>query len=185
MTFDLFLKCENINYFSTFNQLYKRAKPGILNAVYFGNRLHWMDFIEHVMRYYKWTHVYIDEMGEVCPANQHGKLWKKIDHFSNVAGEIRKCDMNVMYNTQSITDIDYRIRRKLMIKIFMPGAQKDGVTRVSQRAIDNLSQISSPRFGNYGYIDFRGTFGRTQFPTIYKPIRGFSVEARCNNGGEV
>ena len=167
-----------VTYFTDFDDLYEKTRPGKLSAVFFGDRLVWMDFIEYMMRHYEWSHVYIDEFGDVCPANQKGKMWKRIDRFSTKIGQVRKCNMNVLYNTQSITDIDYRVRRKLMMKIFLYGAQRDGVTRITQRAIDNL--VRDPINGNFGYIDSRGLFGVVRFARIFRPIPNQSWEARVN-----
>jgi len=164
-------------YFKDFEDLYRKAPSGVCNAVFFKDRLRWMDFIEFIRSKHGWHHVYIDEFGEICPANQQGKIWKKIDYFCiHVIGQIRKCCMNVIYNTQSIADIDYRARRKLMCKVFLPGAKRDGVTRVTQRAIDGLRR--DPIHGNYAYLDAMGVFGAVQFSEIYKPIPGLSIEAR-------
>ena len=38
----------NITYFTDFEDLYEKARPGKCNAVFFGNRYTWMDFIHYL-----------------------------------------------------------------------------------------------------------------------------------------
>ena len=107
-------------------------------------------------------------------------MWKKIKDFSETVKEIRKCNINLFTNTQTITDIDYRVRRKLMVKVFLPGAIRDPTSRVTQRAIDNLRR--DPINGNNAYIDAGGLFGGVKFPRIFKPSKKLSWEARIIHG---
>jgi len=159
-----------------FSDLYDKAEPGKVNAVFFGDRYLWMDYIHWLRRVYDWIHIYIDEFGEVCPSDQAGKMYKRIRDFAETAKEVRKCNMNVFINTQSATDIDYRVRKKLMIKIFLPGSKADAQSRVKQRAIDNLQRDKER--GNQAYIDIGGVFGRIRFSQIFKPNMHISWEAR-------
>jgi len=167
----------DITYFKDFEDLYFKSEGGKLNAVFFADRTMWMDFIKFLRSIYGWHHIYIDEMGEVIPNSSSGKLYRKIGDFSiKVVGEIRKCNLNVIYNTQSIADLDYRPRRKLQLKVFLPGAKVDGVTRIKQTAIDSLRRDKIN--GNYAYVDAMGVFGVVRFRDIYKPSNGVSLEAR-------
>jgi hypothetical protein len=168
----------DVTMFTDFNDLYYKAEGGKLNAVFFKDRTTWMDFIMFLRSIGgTWHHVYVDEMGEVCPSDSSGELYKKIGNFAiRVVGEIRKCNINLLYNTQSIADLDYRPRRKLQLKIFLPGAKVDGVTRIRQTAIDALKRDNVR--GNYAYVDAMGVFGVIRFKDIYKPMNGFNLEAR-------
>lgn len=172
---DLFLTT-----FTDFDDLWDKSRPGKCNAVFFGDRMKWIDFIHYLRSIYEWKHVFIDEFGEVAPSDQKGKTWKKIKDFSETVKEIRKCDINLFTNSQTATDIDYRVRRKIMVKAFLPGALRDPTSRVTQRAIDNL--LRDPIHGNYAYLDAGGLFGRVQFQRIFKPSKKYSWEARVENG---
>jgi len=167
-----------VTYFKDYQDLYNKAKPGICNAVFFGNRVLWIDFIHYLRSVGEWVHVYIDELSEISPAFTSGKLWKKIRDFSLDAKEIRKCMLNLHTNTQSVSDIDHRIRSKVMVKIYLPGARTDNVSRITQKAIDNLEE--DPLNGNEAYIEYSGKFGKTRFKDIYKPIPGMQWEARID-----
>jgi len=166
----------NVTYFTDFDDLYEKSEYQYCNAVFFGDRMEWMNFIEFLRSKYDWTHVFIDEFGEVAPSDQSGKLWSRIKQFSEVVKEVRKCDVNLFTNSQSVTDVDYRVRKKIMVKIFLPGAHSDRKARVSQKAIDNLER--DPEKGNYGYLEYSGKFGRLRFTKIYRPPRGLSIEAQ-------
>lgn len=166
----------NVTYFTDFDDLYEKSEYQHCNAVFFGDRMEWMNFIEFLRSKYDWTHVFIDEFGEVAPSDQSGKFWSRIKQFSEVVKEVRKCDVNLFTNSQSVTDVDYRVRKKIMVKIFLPGAHADRKARVSQKAIDNLER--DPVNGNYGYLEYSGKFGRLRFTKIYRPPQGLSIEAQ-------
>jgi len=167
-----------VTYFSTMDDLWKKAIPGKCNAVFFGNRLKWMDFIHYLRSVGEWVHLYVDEISEISPAFSKGKTWKTIKDFAVDMKEVRKCMMNVHCNTQSVADIDHRIRSKVMIRIYMPGARKENVSRITQLALDNLEE--SIKFGNQAYLEMGGKFGTTRFQDIYKPDPKMQWEARVD-----
>jgi hypothetical protein len=164
--------------FKDYDDLYNKARTGTCNAVFFGNRYKWIDFIHYLRSAGEWCHVYIDEMSEIAPSFTSGKIWHRIGDFSIDLKEARKCMLNIHVNTQSVSDIDHRVRTKVMIKVYLPGARSDSVSRITQTAIDNLEedQIS----GNEAYLEYSGKFGKTRFKDIYKPIPGLQWEARTN-----
>jgi len=165
--------------FGDFNELWSRAKPGKVNAVFFGDRMIWRKFIGFLRSKYEWSHVFFDEFGEVAPSEQQGDAWREIRKFSEDMKEVRKCNKNIFTNTQSTTDIDYRVRRKLMIRIFLPGAKADSKTRIYQKAIDNLKKDRIR--GNQAYVDYDGSFGVVRFRDIFVPRKGRNWEARLGD----
>jgi hypothetical protein len=167
-----------ITTFKNFDDLYQKAKPGKCNAVFFGDRMIWIDFLHYLRSVGEWTHVYFDELSEIAPAFSSGKTWKKIKQFSLDLKEVRKSLLNVHSNTQSISDVDHRCRSKIMIKIYLPGARADSISRITQKAIDNLSEDKVN--GNEAYLEYSGKFGTTIFKDIFKPIPGMQWEARVN-----
>jgi hypothetical protein len=122
--------------------------------------------------------VYIDELSEISPAFTSGELFRQIGRFSVDLKEIRKCMINIHTNTQALPDVDHRIRTKIMLRIFLPGAKTGKESRLSQGALDNL--MENPKYGNEAYIESSGRFGRTQFCDIYKPNKKFQWEAHSN-----
>jgi len=164
-----------VTYFTDFDDLWNKAKPGTCNAVFFGDRYMWLDMLFFLRSKYEWAHIFFDEFGEVASSDQSGKMWKRIRKFSEDIKEVRKCNKNVFFNTQSATDVDYRVRKKLMVRVFLPGSRVDGKTRIFQSAVDNL--VKDPVNGNMAYIDKDGEFGITRFKNIFKPIPGKNWEA--------
>jgi len=170
-------------FFKTYDELYELSKPGRANVVFFGNRLYWMDYIEYLLEIGEWTHIFIDEFSEICPAYQSGDMWKRIKDFSNMKlKDIRKCMLNVHTNTQQPPNIDDSARKQVMINIFLPGARPGKNSRVMQKAVDNLTQDKV--YGNSAYLDSSGKFGRTQFTDIYKPDRKYHIDITYNGMGE-
>jgi len=167
-----------ITEFDGFEDLYSKAIPGKLNCVFFGSRNIWMDFIHYLRSVGEWVHVFIDELSEISPAFTSGILFKQIGRFSIDLKEVRKCMMNIHTNTQALPDVDHRIRTKIMLRVFLPGAKSGKESRLSQSALDNL--IENPSHGNEAYIESSGRFGRTQFCDIYLPNKKEQWEAHGN-----
>ena len=165
-----------VTYFNTFEELYDKAVKGKCNAVFFGDRKEWMEFIDWLLSVNEWCHVFIDELGEVAPAFQPGEDWKMIGKFAETLTEVRKCMINVFYNTQALSDIDYRVRNKVMTKVFLPGAKADSKCRVVQKAIDNLN-LNTVK-GNQAWIEHAGSFGRIRFHWVFHPVKGLNWDAR-------
>jgi len=168
-----------ITLFNTFDELYNTAKPGMCNAVFFGDRYQWIDFIHYLRSVGEWCHIYIDELSEIAPSFSSGDLFKLIGRFSMDMKEVRKCMMNVHCNSQALPDIDHRIRTKIMVRIFLPSARSDQYSRVNQKAIDNLEE--NLKEGNEAYVEQSGRFGRTRFKDIFKPIPNLEWEARYDD----
>jgi len=162
-------------YFDDFDDLWNKALPGYINVVFFGDRTEWMRFVEHLRHVGEWCHVYFDEIGEVIPSDTSGAMHKKIGQFSVFSKDIRKCMLKVITNTQSVRDMDWRVRDKFMFRIFLPGAMADKHCRVTQKAIDNL--VGNEHHGNDAYISRFGDFGLITFTDIFKPNPKYSIEA--------
>lgn len=162
-------------YFKDYDELMEITKPGIANVVFLGNRHAWMDFMKYLSGIGTWVNIFIDEIGDIAPSQTGGDLWKKIEEFAKTMKNVRRCMMNVHTNTQSVVDVDYRVRSKVMMKVYLPGARSDKTSRVSQRAIDNL--MRDPINGNQAFIEYSGTFGKVRFSDIFKPRNGYHYEA--------
>jgi hypothetical protein len=169
----------SVTRFTDFQDCYDKAKPGICNAVFFGDRMQWMDFLHFLRGMGEWVHVFIDELSEIAPQFQAGEIFHRIGRFASDLKEVRKCMLNVHTNTQSVADLDHRVRSKVMIRVYLPGARTETVSRITQKAIDNLNE--NPETGNQAYLEYSGKFGRTYFTDIYKPIPGFHWEAHADN----
>ena len=181
---DKHLKEANIKpiHFDTVEEVYELAKPGHVNVVFFGNRLEWMGLIAHLRGSGEWNHTYLEEFSEIAPAFPSGNLWKEVKGFANLLKDVRKCMMNVHYNTQQVSDIFYECKNKVMIKIFLPGSITENHCRITQPAIDNLNRDSKK--GNQAWLVEGGEFGKIRFRDIYKPVPGYHYEAHINERKE-
>jgi len=158
-----------------FEDLWNKAERGKINVVVFDSDYTWMDFMHWLREVGEWVNVFVDEMADICPANPRGMLYQKTIAFASDMGAVRRCMMNVFYNTQTVSDIDWRVRRKAMTQIFLPGAIADKtMSRVTQSAIDGLTK--NPKEGNDSWLSMDGEFGRTKFIDIYKPNPKYHIE---------
>lgn len=165
-----------ITHFNGFEDCYKKAKCGVVNTIFFVDRMRIIEFIGFLRTTCQWNHVFIDEMAEVAPAFAAGDDWKRIEKFSFILKDIRKTWINVYSNVQSISDLDSRVRTKIMVKIFLPGASQDKHSRILQKAIDNLKEDRIN--GNEGYIEYFSRFCKTRFNKIYKPDKENMIDVR-------
>ena len=167
-----------VTYFEDHEDLYELAKPGRLSAIFFGDRILQMDFLHYLLSIGEWKHVFVDEIGEICPAFTSGKLFHAIGQFALDLKECRKTLTDYCSNTQSIAGIDHRVISVIMVKIYLPGARSSKNGRVMQKAIDNL-KIDHVK-GNEAYLEAYGSFGKTTFKNIYVPDSKMLWEARTN-----
>jgi len=166
-------------YFRDYDELYDLAPAGKASVVFFDDDYEWMKFIHYLRGVGEWVNLFIDEMADIAPAVCKGDLYQRIMKFSNDMGAVRRCMMNCLYNTQTASDVHWTVRKKVMLKVFLPGAISDKTTRVSQKAIDNLDR--NPYLGNEAYLDLGGEFGIVRFANIWKPNPKYHIEAHYKN----
>jgi len=167
-------------YFRDYEELYEIAPNGRASVVFFDNDHEWMKFIHYLRGVGEWVNIFIDEMADIAPSVCSGDLYQRVVKFSNDMGAVRRCMMNCFYNTQTASDVHWTIRKKVMLKVFLPGATSVKTTRVTQKAIDGLDRNSN--LGNEAYLDIGGEFGIVRFKNIYKPDPRYHVEAHYKNG---
>lgn len=172
-----------VSYFTDFDELWKQSKPNCCNAVFFGDRFKWMELLFFLRSKYQWAHIFCDEFSEIAPSDQSDVMWHRIKECSTNIKEVRKCNKNLHTNSQSVSDVDWRIRRKLQTYIYLPGARVGWNSRVYQKAVDRLTV--DRRNGNMAYLESLelNVFGVTRFRNIFKPLPGISWEARVDGGG--
>ena len=164
-----------VTMFSDFEDCYKKAKLGIVNVVFFKDRKKIIDFIGYLRTTCEWNHVFIDEMAECAPAYASGEDWKKIEEFAKILKDVRKTWINVFCSTQSVSDVDSRVRSKIQMRVLLPGSVRDKHSRITQLALDNLKEDKIK--GNEGYVEYFGKFCKTRFNKIYTPTETM-IDAR-------
>jgi len=151
--------------FDTYADLYEMAQPNKVSVVFFKSDTEWMEFIEYLRNVGEWVNILIDEMADVTPEGAGGKEFKRVEKFSTTMGAVRRCMMNLMYNTQSVADVHWKIRHKVMMHVYFRGARRDNQSRIKQKFIDTLDV--NERKGNEAWIESMGTFGKIRFSSIY------------------
>ena len=141
------------------------CKSGILNVLFFHPEKlgkHWM----RVLRYFKmdgsWQTVILDESEEIFPLNPKGQQWHDNVNFVNVCKELRKCRINMFFNSQQQWDIDFRMLGKINLMFYLRGARVSKVSPVWQGAVSQLKP------GQCYVILDNSDYGIFRFPE-YKP----------------
>lgn len=98
--------------FDGFQDCYDKTPTGTCCAVFFKDRMMWMGFIHFLRGVGEWVNVFIDELSEISPQFQAGTIFHQIGSFASDLKETRKCQINVHCNSQSVSDIDLRVRGK-------------------------------------------------------------------------
>ncbi len=122
------------------------AKPGILNVIYFKDDYRWIDLLIHLRRVVGWQSVFIDEIEDIIPLNpskregetRNMRNEKNIE-FSNNVKKLRRGLVNLLADTQSEDEIDWRFKRKLNFNVYLRGSRVSSSTRIKQAAVDKLS----------------------------------------------
>lgn len=140
-----------------FESICKRADPGKLNVIFFNRRFTWIDFIRYLKEVPHWHDVFIDEYEDVFPFSNRGEEWHRIDWAKKNLKQIRKGLVNLFCNTQSKSDVDWRVRKKMTIWGYMPGGVPDKDSPIKKEAVRSLDVgkvYLDWKRSNYGKIDF-------------------------------
>lgn len=159
--------------FKDFDELYEKAKPGLLNVVYFKKEYTWIDFLNYLRRHMHrgsgWKSVFLEEYEDISPQYAAGKGWQKNLIYSKNAKNIRKGLVSTFANTQSKGDVSHLVRSKLMMHSYLRGSKVDDISPIDQRAVDKL------RVGE-ALIDFGSNFGKITFKAFPPKLPIFEVE---------
>jgi len=161
-----------VTYFTSFDDIYENAEPGIANVIYFIREHTWIDFLNYLRRHMHrgsgWKTVFLEEYEDIAPQYAKSTGWKKNQLYSKNAKNIRKGLVNTLANTQNKSDVSYFIRTKLMIRSYLRGAKVDDISPIQQKAVDKLKMGEA-------LIDYGTNFGKITFDP-YRPKQIFEVE---------
>lgn len=153
-----------IHPFRGIQELLKKVKPSQMNVVYFkpDELWHWAYLLDKLRLDAQWESCYWDESEDLFPLNAAGEFYEANQRFSNSAKQIRKSRVNLTYNSQASSDVDWRLRRKVQAWFYLRGSRVDPLGPVYQGAISKLE------IGQC-YVDLmHGQFGVLRFGA-YKP----------------
>ena len=152
--------------FSGFKELIRNAKPQQINVVYLKNNYEYLTMIRFLRLYKGFQTFFIDEYEDIAPLRCSGMQWKKNEELSNEFKHIRRGLVNLICNTQNPSDVDWRVRSKIMCHAYLYGSKVDGQSPIDQGAVNHLKM--GQWYMDYGYALFgKGTFD--SFPPI-KPV---------------
>jgi len=162
--------------FTDIEDLYEKSIPGKVNVPFFESRTTWLDLVAYLTHDVgEWQHVFIDEMNELTPAGA-GEVWRDNAWFSSVLKDARKSFVSLYWNTQMAEQLDWRVRKMAMMKIFLPGSQTSNRDRTWQNSVWSLQQ--DDKRGNEFWIEETGGhYGKCRLTDIWKPRKGYHFDA--------
>lgn len=104
----------------------------------------------------RWYSFIFDECDDLWAANQQNPYWKLIEWNKNVFKHFRKNLISLYASTHGIGDLDYRILRKFMVKLYLSGSTPTKNSIVSKRLIARLATGEAVIEGKkFGLIKFK------------------------------
>jgi len=144
--------------FTNYNDLIKKMLPQQLNVVYVKDEvIGYIKLLNFLRRAKGWQSVFIDEYKDIASLNETGIRYRLIGALGKEMSTIRKGLVSVFCNTQSKSQIDWRVRSAFMCYVYLSGAKKDKHTSLYQNAINSLAKGKA-------WISWEGKFGRVKFP---------------------
>lgn len=151
-----------IKIFNGYDELQDMMKPQQLNVVYVRDQvIGYIKLINHFRQQPRWQSIFIDEYEDIAPLNCSGKKNRIIGLLGSEMKNIRKGLVSLFCNTQSKSQIDWRVRTTFMVETYLSGARKDQYSSVYQEAINALVKGSA-------WLSWEGKFGRIIYPA-FKP----------------
>lgn len=158
--------------FSTFKELYDRADPHKVNVVYM-SFLRLADFMAWLQRnVFDWNSILVDEVEDLAPMGVGGEGYERVKRVANLLKECRKYRLSFYATTQSHSDVDWRVTKKIMCPIFLHGAVPLKESPIWRRTIQALSM-------GQGWVSVGGNYEKFEYPAYPTPI---DVRARMDGG---
>ena len=147
-------------FFKDFNDLSHKVEPQQLNVVYVNDdTIDFIRLINFFRRTKGWQSIFIDEYKDIAPLNASGIKNELIGALGSEMSNIRKGLVSLFANTQSKSQIDWRVRDAWMVNTYLAGAKKDKYSSVYQNAINGLEKGSA-------WASWEGKFGRINYPAF-------------------
>ncbi len=189
-----FKQKRHLSYFRNFEDLLKKAKPGICNGIFFKDlhyknvqndkgTLQWFRFIRYLLHKVTWYHVFLDEYQEMVKAYSGERMHWEIDRHSNDVSSARKSNVGVHANAHQTTEVDWKILTCFMIILQMYGSRMYKHSPVKKSALSALPKPTE-KDGAEAWISEGGKFGKITFKRIYVLPPNMSIEARIVSSDE-
>jgi len=125
-----------ITMFSTFDEFMSLARPGQLNVIYLKDNPRYVEFIGFLRLYRGWQTFFIDEYEDLAPQDARKKEWEMVQKLAFEFKHIRKGLLSVFCNTQKNTDVYWKVRNKIMARIYLHGSKVDSDSPIQQYAVN-------------------------------------------------
>lgn len=146
--------------FDNHTDLIEKMKPQQLNVVYVCDQvIGYILLINYLKTARGWQSIFIDEYEDIAPLNCSGKKYRLIGALGSEMKNIRKGLVSLFCNTQSKSQIDWRVRATFMLETYLSGARKDKGSSVYQEAINKLEKGTA-------WVSWEGKFGRVNYPAF-------------------
>lgn len=147
-----------VTIFKDFNDLNNMLRPQQLNVVYVCDQV--VGFIS-LINFFKnikgWQSIFIDEYEDIAPINASGIDYRFVGALGREMKNIRKGLVSLFCNTQSKSQIDWRVRDTFMVETYLSGARKNKGISIYQEAINKLEKGTA-------WVSWEGKFGRITYP---------------------
>lgn len=160
--------------FATFPELYEKAESDKINVIYctFDEIADFMEWLQKTR--FSWNSIFVDEVEDLAPQGVGGQQFKENRRVSNLLKESRKYRLSFYSTTQAIQDIDWRVRKKLMICIYLQGSTPRGGSPLWTKSIQALNVGEA-------WVCDRGGYEKINFPPH---VTKSDVKARPIRTGE-
>jgi len=148
-------------HFSNYEQMLDALEINRLNVVFMPIDM-WKEFVSTLHKLWDrnaWLTLIFDEVEELCPPYAQGEDWRINERIAEAVKEYRKCWISFYCATQQPSDVDYRLRNKMMLRVYLKGAKKMSIERFRQELIDNLEPgwavVAGSFFEKFQYNELR------------------------------
>ena len=179
---------KKITYFSSFDDLYNKAKPGICNGIFFKDlhlkgvrkddgTIQWFRFTRFLLNKFDWCHIFFDEYQELVKAGQGERMWHEINNHSDDVSSARKTHVGIHANCHQTAELDHRVLPSFMICLQLYGARNYKHNMVNKRALSSIREPNES-IGADAWISEGNRFGIITFDKVYKIPNDMSIAAR-------
>jgi len=160
----------NITNFDSISELYNKAKPQVLNVVFFNDKKQWTELIRYCNIKMNWITIFLDEMEGLYKEGSNNQTserwWDWMDTSAEVIKECRKSYTSVIGNYHDENLIDHRVRGKFMFYMYGFGAiVSPSKSRVRQNAVDQCA------LGEFYIAQGRHRFGKIKINKFYPSLK--------------
>lgn len=150
-------------WFHQIEDLLWKAEYGKLNVVYIDD-LGFIEMLENLNLRpdIEWVSVFHDEIQKLAPSNVESDMWRRNKRLADALADTRKNYISFYCACQDLADVDYRILRKMMYKVYLQDARPPRGSLVWRHVPHRLALGEAIIEGS--------TFAKTKFQPLKKHL---------------